>query len=655
MFTPLGYFADIPCPKGKGCTLLRCLFSHPTPEPAPTQPHPSTIAASADDGPSSKRAKVEGARSPKPLIWSGIPEELPSQKTRSSETPGIHKGKSGQGALTTQSSSKAEASQPAPSHGQPEPSGREPPKGTGSASASAGPSTQLPPRNVPKETLNPRMLGNAPASHQSRTAILVKLHSAMASLNERLRKDENQANKCFILTADELITMALDEEEKFAKHNASVYVNVIKVRIVKVTKMGIDEWVKEVMSHLNARYYKLNPIQTPRAPAQPIRIDTRLTPAQEVAVASQLVTSLVNLEQHGYVTKPATDAEIETAKQGVEQSKGWEKCDRCSQRFQVFPGRREDGALTSGGPCTYHPGKPIFPYNKKTDHVTGPSQPYFPCCSEALDTSTGCTKAESHVFKVSEVKRLASILQFKETPAQPEKGPLKPVAFDCEMAYTTLGTELIRLTAVSWPDGHDLLDILVRPMGEVLDLNTRYSGVTAEHYASARPYGAPLPDTASPSSNEKEKTNLPLQLVQSPAEARDLLLNLLQPETPLIGHAIENDLNACRIIHPTVIDTVLLYPHPRGLPMRLSLKSLALKHLGRDIQTGSNGHDSREDSVATGDLVRVKVADKWKKLEKNGYSFRSDKLIGPDGKEATTLSSLWTTVSGPGQKRKLQR
>jgi hypothetical protein len=41
---------------------------------------------------------------------------------------------------------------------------------------------------------------------------------------------------------------------------ASEWDYVIKLRIVKVTKMGIDEWTKEVMSHLNARYYKINSI-----------------------------------------------------------------------------------------------------------------------------------------------------------------------------------------------------------------------------------------------------------------------------------------------------------------------------------------------------------------------------------------------------------
>jgi hypothetical protein len=56
---------------------------------------------------------------------------------------------------------------------------------------------------------------------------------------------------------------------------------------------------------------------------------------------------------------------------------------------------------------------------------------------------------------------------------------------------------------------------------------------------------------------------------------------------------------------------------------------LASKHLGRDIQTGVNGHDSKEDSVTTGDLVRVKVREKWKELNKNGWKLENGKLIPP--------------------------
>ncbi|KAJ6131678.1 RNA exonuclease Rex3 [Penicillium sp. IBT 18751x] len=498
-------------------------------------------------------------------------------------------------------------------------------------------STKLPPRKAPMETLNPRMLPKAPASHAIRTAILKKLHAAMVGLNECLTKDNDPKNREFVLNKDELITMALDEEERVAKENPGVYSNIIKNRIVKLPKVSMEEWVKEVMAHLNKRYYPQNPIQTVQNRAEeeeegaPKLIDTGLTSKEEIALVRELLTPLEGLEQFGYVTKAPTDGEIEIAKKGTEGSKGWEKCDRCSGRFQVFPGRREDGTLASGGQCTYHPSRPILPPRKKTDNVTGSSESYYPCCGESVGTSVGCTKGNTHVFKVSETKRLASILQFQETPRQPKKGHLDPVCFDCEMGYTTIGMELIRLTAVSWPEGRELLDVLVKPMGEVLDLNSRYSGVFQEHYSSATLYGTPTP-------RKEEGKNQPLQMVESPAAARALLFELLQPETPLMGHAIENDLNVCRIIHPTIIDTVLLYPAPRRLPNRFSLKFLARKFLGREIQTGGDkGHDSKEDSIATGDLVRVKVGELWKRLKAKGWKFEEDALIAPPGEASNDV------------------
>lgn len=492
------------------------------------------------------------------------------------------------------------------------------------------------------------MLSKAPASHATRSAILTKLHAAITALNEKLAKEKETSNQCFVLNKDELVTMALDEEEKVAKESPGVYSNVIKLRIVKLTKMDMEEWAKEVMAHLNARYYKVKPVELTQKLPKPI--NTGLTVKQEIVLATKLVTPLEGLEEFGYVTKAPTEKEIETAQRGVDIAKGLEQCDRCGGRFQVFPGRREDGALATNGPCTYHPARPTWPARNKADRVIDASERYFPCCGESMGTSSGCAKSSTHVFKVSERKRLATTLQFETTPAQPDKGHLEPVCIDCEMGYTTLGLELIRLTAVSWPEGSDLLDVLVKPMGEVLDLNSRYSGVFPEHFVSARPYNPSEAVDLSDTENNKHRT--PLQVVESPAAARKLLFGLLQPDTPLIGHAIDNDLNVCRVIHPTVIDTVLLFPHPSRLPLRMSLKTLARNVLGRDIQTGGDrGHDSKEDSIATGDLVRVRVGELWKRLKAKGWLFRADVLIPPPGQKASDVHKVVSDLS-VGQKRR---
>ncbi|KAJ5093400.1 RNA exonuclease Rex3 [Penicillium angulare] len=637
MFTTLGLFDSVPCPEGKQCSLTTCMFSHKI-QASNSIANEKRASSSTNDEHVSKRLKIDGNSTPSK-----------STSNTSRVTPNIQRPAKASVSAAGSNQNTHPVSQDIsrlPSISRkvsPPPSGRTGSQSASkasplkSANASSGPvPSQLPPRKVPKESLNPRMLQKAPATHTARSAILKKLHGAMSSLNEKIAKENDTSNKCFVLNKDELVTMALDEEEKVAKNSAGVYSNVIKLRIVKLTKMGKEDWTKEVMEHLNSRYYHIQPIQ-PQSLKSSKPITTGLSTKEEVLLAGALVTPLLGLEEFGYVTKAPSLSDVETAKRGVIESKGWEKCDRCGGRFQVFPGRREDGTLASGGPCTYHPSRPIYPPRKKTDGVTGSSEAYFSCCSESVGTSTGCTKAKTHVYKVSEVKRLASILQFETTPTQQDKNDLGPVSFDCEMGYTTMGLELIRLTAVSWPEGNELLDILVKPMGEVLDLNSRYSGVFPEHYASAIPYGTSVKQTNS-SDQKSEKDHKPLQVVESPAAARALLFGLIQPQTPLIGHAIDNDLNACRVIHPTIIDTVLLYPHPGRLPNRMGLKVLSRKFLERDIQMGGDqGHDSKEDSIATGDLVRVKAGELWKRLRAKGWKFEDNHIIAPPGQASQDI------------------
>lgn len=660
MFQPLGLFASIPCPQGQGCALFTCIFNHAERTLA-TGNSPSNVASVSSDesGHISKKQRLSDvtpvqssapSSSSLPNQSSPSPPEKASMPKLASKPPFHGIGGSG----TKLPSASREVSPPPLARSEPRPAKHETPGISTTTTTPEETATKLPPRKVRKESLNPRMLSKAPASHSVRSAILDKLHAAISALNTKLANSKDTSNQCFVLNRDELVTMALDEEERVAKDNPSVYSNIIKLRIVKLTKMKLEDWTKEVKNHLNTRYYKIKPTQPAQAAAPSPSIDTGLSVKEEIALATHLITPLEGLEEYGYVTKAPTEAAIETAKQGVEGSRGWEKCDRCGGRFQVFPGRREDGALASGGPCTYHPNRTVYPPRKKTDKVTGSSGAYFPCCSETVGTSSGCTKANTHVFKVSETKRLASILQFKTTPLQMDKGRMDPVCFDCEMGFTTQGLELIRLTAVSWPEGRELLDVLVKPMGEVLDLNSRFSGVFPEHYAAAVPYGTSMPETA-PSGSQQAKPKS-MQVVESPAAARELLFELLQPDTPLIGHAIDNDLNACRIIHPTVIDTVILYPSPAGgLPFRVGLKTLARKFLEREIQTGgSQGHDSKEDSIATGDLVRVKVRELWKRLKGKEWKFENNELVPPAGDGSQDLHKMLMSLSpGAGQKRKL--
>lgn len=337
----------------------------------------------------------------------------------------------------------------------------------------------------------------------------------------------------------------------------------------------------------------------------------------------------------------------------------------CRTRFQVFPERREsDGALCSGGTCTYHFGKAFFPEKSATEVRGTKREKRYRCCGEALGDSAGCTIAQTHVFKVTDPKRLATVLNFIETPENSKADEDLPLAVDAEMGYSTLGLELIRLTATSWPTGEPVLDVLVRPFGEVRDLNSRWSGVLPSHLTEA-PLLKKDPKTKDYDPKQLAGTDK-LHVVESPAVAREVLLRFLTPRTPLIGHGLENDLNSVRLIHPTIIDTALLFPHKIGLPYRNALRVLVQQHLGRTIQSGGGvmgsvedsltaGHSSLEDARSAGDLVLWAVKREWEKMKAMGWKLEEGRLVAPKKPSNWDLNNE-ATVEAPkivGAKRKV--
>jgi len=70
---------------------------------------------------------------------------------------------------------------------------------------------------------------------------------------------------------------------------------------------------------------------------------------------------------------------------------------------------------------------------------------------------------------------------------------------------------------------------------------------------------------------------------------------------------LENDLLALKISHDLVIDTAVLYKHPRGASHKTALRVLARRFLSQEIQQSGNGHDSIEDARATMELALLKI------------------------------------------------
>jgi hypothetical protein len=104
-------------------------------------------------------------------------------------------------------------------------------------------------------------------------------------------------------------------------------------------------------------------------------------------------------------------------------------------------------------------------------------------------------------------------------------------------------------------------------------------------------------------------SQLPTSLPEPPPPPhhhhQELLLQHISAETLLVGHALENDLQALRLLHAKVVDTAIMFPHPRGPPYKSALKVLAERFLRRSIQQGE--HDSTVDARTALDLAVLKI------------------------------------------------
>lgn len=88
------------------------------------------------------------------------------------------------------------------------------------------------------------------------------------------------------------------------------------------------------------------------------------------------------------------------------------------------------------------------------------------------------------------------------------------------MCYTTEGSELTRVTVVS-SDYKTVYETLVKPENPILDHNTRFSGIS-----------------------EKDLQNVKTTL----KDVQAALLNMFSDKTILIGHGMDADFRALRVL-----------------------------------------------------------------------------------------------------------
>ncbi|KAL7889505.1 hypothetical protein AOLI_G00017630 [Acnodon oligacanthus] len=227
-------------------------------------------------------------------------------------------------------------------------------------------------------------------------------------------------------------------------------------------------------------------------------------------------------------------------------------------------------------PCK-HPDKTGFAVQygdtkKGNSDVPGGVETRYSCCENAVG-APGCQVFKLHVHDA------VSLQGFVSSLPQTRVGCPGIYAIDTVVCYTTQGLELVRVTVVN-SSLQVIYDTFVKPNNEVIDYNTRFSGVSED-------------DVKGSSSSLRD--------VQA------VLLGFISADTVLVGHGLENDLCALKLLHSTVVDTSVVFPHRLGPPHKRELNSLTAEYLRRIIQESVEGHDSREDAVACMELMLWKV------------------------------------------------
>ncbi|XP_016397793.1 RNA exonuclease 1 homolog isoform X1 [Sinocyclocheilus rhinocerous] len=275
------------------------------------------------------------------------------------------------------------------------------------------------------------------------------------------------------------------------------------------------------------------------------------------------------LQEHGY-PRPHPEMSGHAVVHNLPEKKNNDPfskiCCRCGAEYKI----NANGSCVRKEECSHHWGR------LRRNRVPGGWETLYSCCSGAVG-SPGCEVCKQHV----QDGRKESLDGFVKTFSKPlpVDGNGGVYALDCEMCYTKQGLELTRVTVIN-SDLKVIYDTFVKPGSKVVDYNTRFSGVTQD---------------------DLENTTITLRDVQA------VLLSMFSAESILIGHSLESDLFALKLIHSMVVDTAIVFPHRLGLPYKRALRNLMADYLKRIIQDSVGGHDSSEDARACMELMIWKI------------------------------------------------
>nr|XP_040580313.1 RNA exonuclease 1 homolog isoform X2 [Lepeophtheirus salmonis] len=317
------------------------------------------------------------------------------------------------------------------------------------------------------------------------------------------------------------------------------------------------------------------------------------SPGLTYAILKRYVLSKEDMIENGY---PVMNSEIKgkayitqnpqySNRKPQPQEPDKRRCDRCSTIYKVDL----QGKQTETGECIYHWGRL---YRQRSNRALGPTSGYY-CCNGDTN-SEGCEVSQVHITDMEDYNNMRGFVTAFSASEEMNDGNYGIYALDCEMCYTTFCNELTRVTVINY-EGKTVYETMVKPSRDVIDYNTRFSGIT-----------------------QKDLENVTTTII----DVQAVLLSMFSSDTILIGHSLESDLKALKMVHSMVVDTSIVFPHKMGPPYKRALKHLAAEHLKRIIQNDVGGHDSAEDALAALDLMKVKVKSDVKKLQQDSLKQR---------------------------------
>ncbi|CAI5453931.1 unnamed protein product [Caenorhabditis angaria] len=290
---------------------------------------------------------------------------------------------------------------------------------------------------------------------------------------------------------------------------------------------------------------------------------------------SSMKTPMEELIANGYPyfddrrTKMVTieKTKYDLLKNWIDKDEKIRTCSRCKTDYEL-----ENNGTGEFNHCIYHP-KGVRFDNTLNCMIRN-------CCGEIEGDTKGCRADNKHIHNQWFAEELENFTSTSRPTHQEDPRSRSIYALDCEMVSTLEGLALARLSVVN-SDGNLALDVRVKPPTKVVDPMTEFSGLTLEDIEAAED---------------------DLQSCQQK------FFELVNSETILIGHSLESDLKALRLVHYNIIDTAILYKTGKNKP---ALKMLASKVLGKSIQSENPetfGHDSEEDARTCIDLIEHRIA-----------------------------------------------